>query len=288
MELPYAKHREKYVELIKELEEELKSITGNGEVSDLSLHDIQQKLDIVADKYQGDEKIGTARYKLYELQAFIHYFEHQDDKALDFIDQAVDLRGSTYPKAEKLKDALASNDNTKAPGYTYESKMSKAERRQKLIGLEGWLALFVVGQVLALLITVFRLFTGGTLSPSDVSALNQYQTGLGDTIQNLTVFENLMIVTYIVLIITTLVMLFKKRKLAKSFAIATLVFAAIYGIVDYAIASSVFDSSGLSQNSELQSLLSKYAGDIGRSIIAAFIWVPYFMVSKRVKATLIK
>lgn len=288
MELPYAKHREKYIELIKELEEELKSITGNSEISDLSLHDIQQKLDTVADKYQNDEKIGTARYKLYELQAFIHYFEHQDDKALDFIYQAIDLRGNTYPKAEKLKNALTPTSNVEASDQTDVSKMTKSEKRQKLVGLEGWLALYVVGLFLSLLVTVFRFFADGFLSSSDIDAINQYQSGLGDTIQNLTAFESLMVVVYVALIVTTLVMLFRKRKLAKSLAIATLIFAAVYGLIDYAIASSITASSGLSQNVDVQTFMSKYSGDVGRSIIAALIWVPYFMVSKRVKATLTK
>ena len=90
------------------------------------------------------------------------------------------------------------------------------------------------------------------------------------------------------MIIAPLVLLFRKRKLAKPFAIATLVFAAVYGIIDYAMASSIFESSGLSQDASLQSFMNKYAGDVGRNILVALIWVPYFLVSKRVKATLTK
>ena len=45
------------------------------------------KLDALADKYQYSEEISTARYKLYELQALVHYFDGDDDGALDFINQ---------------------------------------------------------------------------------------------------------------------------------------------------------------------------------------------------------
>lgn len=286
MELPYAKYRDKYIELVKEIEDELKSATATGEASDLTLHTLQQKLDQVAAKYQDDEKIGSARYKLYELQASVHYFEHQDEKALDFINHAIELRGSTYQKAEKLKEALASKTESGGQEAVDESKMTKAEKRKRLIGLEGWLALFIVGQFIALLMTVFNFFVDGFMSSSDVDALNEYESGLGDTLYGLTVFENIAVVAYLILVVAMLTLLFRKRKLAKPVAIATLVFGAAYGAIDYAVASSIFSSSDIFQTAEMEAYMNKYAGDVGRSVIAALVWVPYFLVSKRVKATL--
>lgn len=286
--LPNDKHREKYIEAIKKLEQDLRAISSEDEISDLSLHTLQQKLDTVASTYQDDERIGTARYKLYELQAYIHHFEQRDDAALAFINHAIELRGGSYQRAEKLIAALspsASNETTRQ-STTNGATMPNGDK--KLNGLEGWLALFIVGQIIAFFITLFNFFQDGFMSSSDVTIYNEYQAGLGDTIQTLSTLESLSLIVAMGLIITTLVLLFRRRKLAKAFAIATLTFFVVYSLVDYAVVSSVFQSSGLAQYSEINAALDKVGSTIGRNIVAALIWVPYFLVSKRVKTTLVK
>ena len=286
MDLPNAKYREKYKDAVEGLEAELKSATSSDNVSDLALHSIQQKLDLLANKYQDDEKIGTARYKLYEMQAYIHYFEHQDDKAWDFINLAIDMRGNSYQSAEKLKHILTSNTSNQNDEQVDEQKLSKAEKRKRLIGLEGWLAFFVVGQFLALLMTIYNFFQNGSLSSSDIDVYNEYQPGLGDTLQSFTMLENVALIVAMALMVTTLIFLFRRDKIAKGVAITTLIFLAVYSIADYAIASSIFESSGLTQYNEVSESISKAAGNAGRNILVALIWVPYFLISKRVKATL--
>lgn len=288
MDLPRNKQHQAYIHSIKELEEIFKRTMSGDVSSDINLGSVQNKLDAVAEKYQNNDTIGAARYKLYELQAFIYYFEHKDNEALNFINQAIETRGSSYTKAENLKFSLSKlNEATIRPSIVVESEMTKIQKRKKLIGVEGWLAIFILGLFLAAIQTVYNFFSSGFISSSDTESLNAYQSGLGDKLQTVVVFESFAILAYVTLIIITLVLLFRRSKLAKPFAIITLLFFTIYGSLDYAITSSMFTSDILN-TVEMQKLMTKYAGEIGKGVIAALIWIPYFLISKRVKATLTK
>lgn len=291
MELPYTKQQEEYIESIKKLEEDLKSTMSGAGETDLDLHIIQQKLDAIASEYQHNDNIGTARYKLYELQAFICYFEHQDNKALDFINKAIELRGGIYPKAEKLKENI--NSKIIKPMIANkinnidESTMTKKEKRQRLIGVEGWLAWFLVGLFIAAFQTVYNLFYGGLgVDQADVTAFNDYQAGLGDAWQTMVALESIGLVIFIVLLVISIVLILRRKKLAIKLVIATLIYGIVYSIIDYAAVMSLFGSTEFLQY--IQSDIDKVAGSIGRGMLAAAIWIPYFLTSKRVRATLIK
>lgn len=128
MQLPHSQARQKYIEQIKVVEANLKDATS-GEKDKALLAQVQKRLDSLAEKYQFSEEIGTARYKLYELQALVHYFNGHDDDALDFINQAIDTRGETYAKAEKLKQKLQTGgDSSGQLAPTSAPHISEAER----------------------------------------------------------------------------------------------------------------------------------------------------------------
>lgn len=101
MQLPSTKARELYSKEIKRIEAFLKDAMDSPS-TDTPLSDIQEDLDLLAERYQDDAAIGSTRYKLYELQAIIYYFEGKDQEALDFIQVAIETRGSSYVRAENL------------------------------------------------------------------------------------------------------------------------------------------------------------------------------------------
>jgi len=111
VQLPQSEARQAYIAKVKTVEAQLKDATM-GKVNHNQLMKVQNDLDALAEKYQYDEKIGSARYKLYELQALMHFFKEEDDEALDFVNQAVGTRGSTYARAEKLRSRLLERSGT--------------------------------------------------------------------------------------------------------------------------------------------------------------------------------
>lgn len=283
MQLPHSQARQKYIEQIKVVEANLKDATS-GEKDKVLIAQVQKRLDSLAEKYQFNEEIGTARYKLYELQALVHYFNGHDDDALDFINQAIDTRGETYAKAEKIKKRLSLGDSyvTKTAN---PDKMTKEQRRKQKVGLEGWLAFFIVGVSLGILLGLINLLGYG----SAFNDLASVQNDAPDYVAAMTPvlwFEILTNMLSIGLAVWLIVLLAKHRKLAKNIAIIYLVSSAVLLIIDYAWAASVFDTFNVTQY--VQAEMSKAASDVGRGVIAAFIWVPYFLISKRVKRTLTK
>lgn len=272
MQLPQSKARQIYIDQIKTIEANLKDATS-GEISETLLSQVQKRIDTLAEKYQYSEEIGIARYKLYELQALVHYFGGDDDDALDFINQAIATRGDSYTRAEKLKAQLLAK-TTYSPKTIDSKKMTKQERRKRLIGLEGWLAFFTVSIGLTTLVycalAVFSIINLNSLS----STSDGYSSSLLSPYYG---FSVLISVIMVGLGIWLTILLAKRRKLARWIGIAFAATSFIFSYVDYMwYADLITKITGLPQNSS-----SSGAG-------MAIIWIIYLCVSRRVKRTLTK
>jgi len=167
-------------------------------------------------------------------------------------------------EASEKKEVVVSNQ-------TENDKLTEEEK--KLDGISGWLALFTIGLFIGLGFSAYY----GLL---DLGAL------ASDTLRSLTgVFltELLCNALLFVLSLLSIIYIIKHKRIGKSLAIAYMVTAIVVGLVDYGLVSSI---AGQLDNSE--SIVSDAGGQAGRAIFYGCIWIPYFLVSKRVKVTLRK
>lgn len=272
MQLPHSKARQDYIDQVKIIEANLKEATS-GKKDEALLSMVQKRLDSLAEKYQYSEEIDTAKYKLYELQALVHYFNGHDDDALDFITQAIETRGETYAKAEKLKKRLSLGDSYLSE-TTDPDKMTKEQLRSQKIGLEGWLALFTVGVILSVILCLIAaglwLYSLTNLS----NTADDFAAGLLGSYYS---FSMVMSLAMAFLAAWLLFLLFKRKRLARWVGISLLSLSILSSFIDYTwYADLTVQVSGLGPQ----------RGDA--SVIWAIIWIIYLCVSKRVKRTLTK
>lgn len=271
MQLPHSETRESYIQHIKVIEANLKDATS-GETDRALLAQVQKRLDALADKYQYSEEIGTARYKLYELQALVHYFDGDDDGALDFINQAIETRGDSYSRAEKLKAQLLAKAH--APKVTDPSKMTKQARRKKLIGLEGWLAFFVVSVSISTLAYAVAAIFGFINLNNLPNTADAYASDLLSPYYSFLAFAAMVMVGVGIWLI---VLLAKWKKLARWIGIVFLSSAVVIAFIDYMwYADLLTKLTGLGPNSA------------SGGTLVAILWIIYLCVSRRVKRTLTK
>jgi hypothetical protein len=95
----------------------------------------------------------------------------------------------------------------------------------------------------------------------------------------LLIFELVGNVVFVVFSIIAAVYFFRKRRLFPKMMIALLIANLAFVVVDYLLSNSI---PFIRAQSDPES-----ARDLSRAIIACLIWVPYFVVSKRVKATFV-
>lgn len=67
-----------------------------------ALTQYQHQLDQLASRYQSDQTLGAERYKLYQAQAMISYWQGDYAKSRQFIHEAVRVRGHSFKLADEL------------------------------------------------------------------------------------------------------------------------------------------------------------------------------------------
>jgi Protein of unknown function (DUF2569) len=135
------------------------------------------------------------------------------------------------------------------------AQAADAERRAQaaarpLYGIRGWLLLPAVGLVLSIPISVFE-------------AAKSYKSG--------DAAEVAVVTAAVLLVAVTTVAFFQKRRWAPRVVIVLLALEAVLAAVPVLLARGPVAPDD--------------TRDFGRAVVAALIWIPYFLVSKRVKAT---
>jgi hypothetical protein len=274
MDAPSAQSKDDYARKINLLTVELQTAVEDGTL-DYKVDHIQKKLDSLAKIYQHNEDIGIMRYKLYESQALIYYFQNNDQQAMEFIKTAISFRGRSYPKAERLIAKLEPE-----PDF----KLKKNKKSKNLNGIEGWLVLYLFGLAITIILLVILFINTINVFP----LLNVIQTTSPEVYNSfspLTWYEVLSTTLSIFLAVFTLVFIAKHKKAGKILAIIYMSCLIIFSIVDSAWFSSITASFS---TIDFSSAAADGSQTLGRNILYGIIWIPYFIFSKRIKATLVK
>lgn len=154
--------------------------------------------------------------------------------------------------------------------------------QQALTGIGGWLILVVIGLTFGLLRLIYAMVK--EIMPvfePDIWVQLTIEGGylyhpLGKTLLYFELFGNLI---FIVFSIALLITIFKKLKLFPKLIIIFLALNLVFLVADYFLADLLPINNSVADEESLK--------EIFRSIIASAIWIPYFLVSKRVKLTFI-
>jgi len=162
----------------------------------------------------------------------------------------------------------------------YNVKINEASKKYNQIG--GWLVLIAIGLVL----TPFRVFYELIINAEEFYGIHTWNYIFQEHrsfneffLSLLIVFELIYNSIFIVFTIFLIILFFKRRSIVPRMMII------FYASTFLIITLDTFVAFGL--NAELYSEAEKVQAfkDISRSFFSAVIWIPYFLISKRVKAT---
>ena len=225
---------------------------------------LQARLDKLATRYQKDTSLGEVRFKLYEAQALISYFSHDDEKCLRFLNEAVRIKGEEFDTSINLKAKLLPPTPVVQP-------------KNKLDGVSGWFFLLVLGLVFSMILCTVGAFqvaaTYGQLQPY----FYQYPG-----VDSLLGFEITVNIAAAIAAAWIIYLIAKRKRLAKTALIIYLLLMVVAKFIDWSWAVGIFQN-----NSDALAAVND-TSDLGRSVLYALVWIPYLLASRRVAQTLTK
>lgn len=156
--------------------------------------------------------------------------------------------------------------NMKYDDCNQKNFLSREE--MKLTGIGGWLILPIIGLSLSVLFNFLASFAAYALSNNVVE--------VPDYLVPILNFEVVINFLFAIACIIALVLLIKKKRIFPKIVIGIYVASCLFVIIDTMWISST--------GSDISYLIS----GIVRVILTACIWIPYFLISKRVKYTFTK
>ena len=150
-------------------------------------------------------------------------------------------------------------------------------------GIGGWLILPLLGLIVSPLRLSYHLYATfwPLISEGYWEALTTPTSEAYHFLwKPLLIFEVVCNVTSIGLGLVALWLLLRNSRLTPYFVISWLAFSVVFVAVDYFLGDLI---PAVAEQSDAES-----AKELMRSVIGAAVWIPYFLVSKRVEATFVK
>lgn len=152
-----------------------------------------------------------------------------------------------------------------------------------LNGLGGWLVLVAIGIILSplrILTQVFPVYLDMFLNGSWGVLTTPGSQAYNPLLIPILIGEMLTNVGLILGCIFLAILFFSKKKLFPKFYISMLIFTLVFILIDTLAIKAVLPEEPIFDPDTLSSII--------RTVMAIGIWVPYMLVSKRVKATFVR
>ncbi|MEA1994815.1 MAG: DUF2569 domain-containing protein [Campylobacterota bacterium] len=150
-------------------------------------------------------------------------------------------------------------------------------------GIGGWLILPIIGLIITPIRVTLLMFKD--LAPIFTEGYWNVLTTPGSEAYHplwasLIIFESVGNIVFIIFPIVLLVFLFRKSKLLPKLMISCLVLNLLFVASDFFLSDLI---PAIAEQNDSGSIK-----ELARTVILAVIWIPYFLVSKRVKQTFVK